>query len=251
MSVESTVDAVMSRKRRPAHAASSNRARAACSTTNTRRVSPGGAVTYVGRSNVPTWRAHGGRRGRRDGAEHGEAQDERGGGPAHGPRRSTVTRARGSGPRRASPSGADAPAAGRRPRGPRRGRDLLEDLVGHGLLLIAVAARRARTGTARRRTVTFGNCRRRQLRTCDEPWIATGTIPRPTRAPAGRSRRAPRRSAGARTPPSQYIATQPPSSRTVSRRDERLLVGEVRAGRGTRRRAVDQLHRRRRAATSP
>ena len=58
--------------------------------------------------------------------------------------------------------------------------DRREDLVGDRLLLVA-----RRAGICSKRngspywTVTFGNCSRFQLRTLDEPWIATGTIVAP------------------------------------------------------------------------
>ena len=95
-------------------------------------------------------------------------------------------------------------------------------------------------------TVTFGNCSRFQLRTCEEPWIATGT----TGAPVSSARRPmPRLACSAslpvrERPPSQYIVIAPPRSRIVS------AVMNASSSRAPRRTGntppwrVDELHRR-------
>jgi len=63
--------------------------------------------------------------------------------------------------------------------------------------------------------VIFGNCSRFQLRTFEEPWIATGTTGAPVISASrpiprlGFSESWPERE----RPPSQYIATVPPRSR--------------------------------------
>ncbi len=65
--------------------------------------------------------------------------------------------------------------------------------------------------------MTFGNCRRFQLRTLEEPWIATGTTGAPVISAIrpmprlGFSDSLPVRE----RPPSQYIATVPPRARTL------------------------------------
>ncbi len=66
--------------------------------------------------------------------------------------------------------------------------------------------------------MTFGNCSFFQLRTFEDPWIATGTIIAPDSSASrpiprlGLSESLPVRD----RPPSQYIATQPPSARIFS-----------------------------------
>ena len=83
-------------------------------------------------------------------------------------------------------------------------------------------------------TVTFGNCRRFQLRTFDEPWIATGTTGAPVSS-ASRPMPGLARSASLpvrERPPSQYMHDRSRrASRIVVGGDERLLVAVAAAHR--------------------
>ena len=126
--------------------------------------------------------------------------------------------------------------------------DLVEDGVGHRLLLVArglldalVAQRLAVLDRDASGTAGAASCAPATIRA---PRPARSS--RPTRAPGARSRGARSRRSGPvrERPPSQYMATQPPSSRTFS------AVTKVSSSRCPRRTGktppwrVDELHRR-------
>ena len=151
--------------------------------------------------------------GQSDDAAHGGDDGRRTGGHAVRPRRSACRAGRA-----ARPAPARAPRRARPLRARRRGPDVFEDGVGHGLLLVARGLLDALV--AQRLAVLDRDGRELQappIAHRDDRGPPPARSRRPTRAPGARSlgARSPIRPVRER-PPSQYMATQPPSSRTFS-----------------------------------